>query len=79
MTNKTILVLAIAATFVAGTLVSGAGAFGDKDDGNPIVSAINALTEAVQGINPTVNVDPTPVILNVDPTPINVNVDSEQT
>jgi len=77
MTNKTILVLAIAVAFVAGTLVSGVGAFADKHDdkGNPIVNAINALTQAVQEINPTVNVDPTPVTLNVDPTPVTLNVD----
>ena len=79
MTSKTILVLAIATAFVAGTMTSGSDAFAKDDDkkGNPIVRAINALTEAVQGIDPTVNIDPTPVNVNVDPTPItnNINVD----
>ena len=67
MTSKTILVLAIAAAFVAGTLISGS-AFADHKKGDPfthIVESIDALVLAIQGIESTVNVDPTPVIVNV--------------
>jgi len=67
MINKTILVLAIAAAFVAGTFTSGT-AFADHKKGEPfihIVESIDALVLAIQGIEPTVNVDPTPITVNV--------------
>jgi len=49
----------------------------DKNKGNSdyfgIVSALQAIANAISGINPTVNVNPTPVTVNVNPTPITIN------
>ena len=72
------MILAIAAAFVAGSIGTGTIAYaGDDDDdgGNAIVDALNQIAIAIQGIDPTVNVDPTPVNVNVDPTPVTLNVD----
>jgi hypothetical protein len=40
-----------------------------------VVESIDALVLAIQGIDPTVNVNPTPVNVNVNPTPVTLNVD----
>jgi len=63
--------IVIAAAFVVGVLsanpvVDAAGGKGDS----LIVEAINQLTSAVQGIEPTVNVDPTPINVIVGSEPI---------
>jgi len=73
--TKSMTILAITVAFVAGSIISGVIAFADKDDGkgNLIVNAINALTDAIQGIETTVNVDTTPITVNVEPTPIIIN------
>lgn len=74
--TKTIMILAIATAFVAGSIMIGTMADAQKDDvekGNPIVDALNNIAAAISGIDPNVNVSPTPI--NVSPTPITVNVD----
>jgi len=70
--TRTTLVLAVVGAFVFGSIATGTMTYAAPGGSGDmlIVEAINALTIAVQGINPTVN---------VDPTPITVNVDSEQT
>ncbi len=59
MGKKGIWAIAIAAAFVAGTITTGTVAYaasGGQGD-SLIVIAINQLTAAVQGIEPTVNVN----------------------
>ena len=76
--TKTILILAIAAAFVAGaSMTSLMSSNADAAKPDPIIAALDSIANAIRGINPTVNVNPTPV--NVDPTPITVNVGSEST
>ena len=63
--TKTIMILAIVAAFVGGTITTGAVAYaaaGGQGD-NAIVDAINSLTVAVSGIEPTVTVDQ-PITVN---------------
>ena len=74
--TKTITIGLVAIAFVAGSILTGTMAYaggGDDNGGNAIVDALNQIAIAIQGIDPTVNVDPTPVNVNVDPTPITVN------
>jgi len=74
--TKTITIGLVAIAFVAGSILTGTMAYaGDDDDdgGNAIVDALNQIAIAIQGIDPTVNVDPTPVNVNVDPTPVTIN------
>ena len=73
--TKSILILAIVAAFVAGSITTGSMAYaaaGGTGD-NLIVDALNRIATAISGINPNVNVSPTPVNVNVDPTPITIN------
>jgi len=61
------MILAIAAAFVAGSIATGTIAYAGEDDddgGNAIVDALNQIAIAIQGIDPTVNVDPTPITVN---------------
>ncbi len=70
--TRTTLVLAVVGAFVLGSIATGTVTYaapGGSGD-SLIVEAINALTTAVQGIEPTVNVDPTPITVNVDSEPI---------
>jgi len=63
MINKTILLGLVAISFVAGTIMTGTMTYGAKG-GDPIVDALNSITNAIKGINPTVNVNPTPITIN---------------
>jgi len=75
--TKTITIGLVAIAFVAGSILTGTMAYagGDDDDGgNAIVDALNQIAIAIQGIDPTVNVDPTPVNVNVDVPPAEVQV-----
>ena len=76
MTRK-ILILAIVAAFVVGSITTTtmASAQGNAQGDNLIVDALNSIAAAISGIEPNVNVDPTPITntINVDPTPITVN------
>ena len=67
MINKTIIVGLVAIAFVVGSIMTGTmvDAAGDGK-GNSIVDALNNIATAIKGINPTVNVSPTPI--NVSPT-----------
>jgi len=71
--TRTILVLAVVGAFVLGSIATGTivyAAPGGSGD-SLIVGAINALTIAVQGIEPTVNVEPAPVeIIGSDDLPL---------
>ncbi len=80
--TRTTLVLAVVGAFVLGSIATGTMTYaapGGSGD-NLIADAINALTTAVEGIDPNVNVSPTPITneINVDPTPITVNVDTPE-
>ena len=69
--TRTTLVLAVVGAFVIGSIATGTMTYaapGGSGD-SLIVAAINALTTAVQGIEPTVNVDPTPITVNVGSEP----------
>jgi len=65
--TKVILILVIVVAFVAGTITTSSMNFAYADIGNPftaIVKALNNIVTAIQGINPTVNVSPTPITIN---------------
>jgi hypothetical protein len=63
MINKTILVGLVAISFVAGSIMTGTMAEGAKA-ADPIVTALNSIAAAISGIQPNVNVNPTPVTIN---------------
>lgn len=68
--NKTTWTALVAVAFVAGSLVTGSVAFADDDKkGNPIVNALNNIANAINGIEPSVEVNPT---VNVPPAEVQV-------
>ena len=72
--TKTILILAIAAAFVVGSITTTtmASAQGNAQGDNLIIDALNSITAAITGIP-----DPT-VTVNVDPTPVDIVVNAPQ-
>lgn len=69
--NKTTWTALVIVAFVAGTMVTGTVAFAAEDDkkGNPIVNALNNIANAINGIDPNVQVNPT---VNVPPAQVQV-------
>ena len=66
MTSKTIMIGLVAIAFVAGSIMTGTMASAQKGGvgDNLIVDALNSIATAISGIEPTVNVDPTPITVN---------------
>jgi len=72
--TKTIMILAITAAFVAGSIATGTLAFaGGDDDDNLIIDALNNIAAAISGIEPNVTVD-TPITVEVPADSIQVDV-----
>ena len=78
MTSKIIIAGLVAVAFVAGSIMTEAAVFADKDNDNPkkvkdagIIAALTAIADAITGIEPDVTVEPT---VNVDVPPAEVQI-----
>jgi len=67
MTSKTIMIGLVALAFVAGSIMTNSAVFAEKDDkGNKgIIEALDAIANAISGIDPNVQVDVPPAEVQI--------------
>jgi len=68
MISKTIIAGLVAIAFVAGSIMTEAAVFAEKepkpDKNAGIIAALTAIADAITGIEPDVTVEPTPITIN---------------